>query len=97
LRRKFPKIEDDVNSIIDQLERDERPGVKVPNVGYDVYKVRLSNTSAGRGKRGGFRVVYYIQRQNSVILLTVYSKTQQDDITPEQIRRIIAEFDSSQT
>jgi mRNA-degrading endonuclease RelE of RelBE toxin-antitoxin system len=56
------------------------------------YKVRLPNPSAGRGKRGGFRVVYYIKRADIVLMLTIYNKTQRSDIAPEQIRRIIEEY-----
>ena len=39
----------------------------------------------GRGKRGGIRVIYYWARTEDVILLLlVYGKAQQDDLTPEQ-------------
>ena len=40
---------------------------------------------AGRGKRGGVRVIYYWARRDAVILLLlIYSKTQQDDLTAQQ-------------
>lgn len=49
----------------------------------------------GRGKRGGVRVIYYWARKQDVILmLLIYSKTQQDDLTPEQktvLKRLIQE------
>jgi len=92
LTRKCPRITNEVDNLVSQLEQDDRPGDKIPNVGYDVYKVRLGNPEAGRGKRGGFRVVYYIRRKDSMLLLTLYAKTEREDIPPEQIRRIIEEY-----
>jgi hypothetical protein len=58
---------------------------KIPNVGYDMYKVRLANPSAKRGKRGGFPAIYYLQLVDSATLLTIYSKTEQTDISPDDI------------
>jgi mRNA-degrading endonuclease RelE of RelBE toxin-antitoxin system len=94
LERKYPQVADEVESLVTRLKENERPGDKIPGVGYDVYKVRLGNPSAGRGKRGGFRVIYYIRWKDSVILLALYVKTQREDIPPEQIRRIIEEYDA---
>lgn len=92
LSRKYPALLKEVVQLIEHLKNDERPGDKIPNVGYDVYKVRLKNPSAGRGKSGGFRVIYYVQIAHHIILLTIYSKTEQTDISPEEIRRTLQEF-----
>ncbi|MBC7812435.1 MAG: type II toxin-antitoxin system RelE/ParE family toxin [Burkholderiales bacterium] len=92
LERKYQAVSTEVDNLIARLESDERPGDKIPSVGYDVYKVRLKNPSAGKGKSGGFRVIYYIQLADQVILLTIYSKSQQSDISAEQLRRIIEEY-----
>jgi mRNA-degrading endonuclease RelE of RelBE toxin-antitoxin system len=92
LRRKYPAVTGAVLKLVEQLENDERPGDKISGVGYDVYKVRLPNPSAQRGKSGGFRVIYYVQMADSVFLLRVYSKTEQTDIRPEQIRRVLADL-----
>ncbi len=94
LRRKYPSVRDDLDWLIDQLRNDQRPGDKIPHVGYDVYKVRLGNPSGGRGKRGGFRVVYYLRRKDDVLLLTIYAKTERQDIGADEIQRIIDEFGS---
>ncbi len=60
LLRKYRHLRTELGDFAQQVQNDERPGDKIPNVGYDVYKVRLANPSAGRGKRGGFRVIYYV-------------------------------------
>ncbi len=72
------------------LGADERPGDLAPNVGYvGVYKVRLRNRSAGRGKRGGIRIVYYERVADQVFLLLIYSKTEIDNIPTVDICRIL--------
>jgi mRNA-degrading endonuclease RelE of RelBE toxin-antitoxin system len=95
LARKYPQAPNDLQALITQLKDGERPGDKIPNIGYDVYKVRLKNTSAGRGKRGGFRAIYYYRVADNVIMISIYSKTEQEDISAEVIRRIIEDYSSS--
>lgn len=92
LKRKYSQVTDVVEELVKALEGGEQPGDKIPNVGYDVYKVRLKNPSAGRGKSGGFRVIYYVQLADLVILVTIYSKSQQADFPAERLRKIIDEF-----
>jgi mRNA-degrading endonuclease RelE of RelBE toxin-antitoxin system len=58
--------------------------------------VRLANPSSRRGKRGGFRVVYYIRTKDIILMLSVYAKAKQADISPEKIRSIIQEYESTQ-
>lgn len=89
LKRKYPAVTTEVRKLVIQLENDERPGDKIPGVGYDVYKVRLPNPSAQRGKSGGFRAVYYVKRLSYVVLVSIYSKTEQSDIAMEQIRQVL--------
>jgi hypothetical protein len=49
----------------------------------------------GKGKRGGLRVIYFWHPGEDLIyLLFLYSKSQQEDLTPEQLkllRRIVQE------
>lgn len=91
LKKKYPAVSKEVRGLLDQLEEDERPGDKVPGVGHDVYKVRLANPSAQRGKSGGFRAIYYVQLSDTVLMVTIYSKTEQVDVTPQEIRTILEE------
>jgi mRNA-degrading endonuclease RelE of RelBE toxin-antitoxin system len=49
----------------------------------------------GRGKRGGVRVIYYwAVSQDRILLLLIYAKTEQDDLTAAQLkvlRRMVEE------
>ena len=63
-------------------------GNLVPGSG-GVRKLRWAIT--GKGKRGGVRVIYYFKKQdNEIWLLTIYSKSQVENI-PAHILRQIAE------
>jgi mRNA-degrading endonuclease RelE of RelBE toxin-antitoxin system len=96
LSRKYPGITQAVERLEQQLERGETPGDQIPGVHYPVYKVRLPNRAAKRGKRGGLRAIYYVRTSRHVWLLTIYSKTEHSDIAPEQIQRIIEQLEDDQ-
>jgi mRNA-degrading endonuclease RelE of RelBE toxin-antitoxin system len=51
----------------------------------------VRNTDARRGKSGGYRLIYYLVDREDVLLVTVYSKTEQADIEADQIQQIIEE------
>ena len=89
LERKYPRVIDEVSALVSQLNQGQQPGDKIVGVGYDAYKVRLKNPSSGRGKRGGFRVIYYVHLANQIFMLSIYAKNQQEDISLSDIKRII--------
>jgi mRNA-degrading endonuclease RelE of RelBE toxin-antitoxin system len=93
LARKYRRIESDVQPLLDSVEQGQTPGDQIPNVQYDVFKVRLSNSDSGKGKSGGNRVIYQRDTDGSGILITIYSKTEQEDISPNEIRTIIVGYD----
>jgi len=42
----------------------------------------------GKGKRGGCRVIYLWDKQDTVYMLFVYPKSKQEDLTPAQIKEL---------
>ena len=49
---------------------------------------------AGRGKRGGIRVIYYLRsRQGEVWILTLYAKNEADSIPGHVLKKIKEEID----
>jgi len=57
-----------------------------------VRKLRWS--VAGRGKRGGIRVIYYLRsRQGQIWMLTLYAKNVADSIPGHVLRKIKEEID----
>jgi mRNA-degrading endonuclease RelE of RelBE toxin-antitoxin system len=66
--------------------RDPDAGPVIPGTG-GVRKLRWAGP--GRGKRGGYRVIYYLKRTQGVIwLLTMYPKNVADDIPAHVLRQI---------
>lgn len=53
---------------------------------------------SGRGKRGGYRVIYFVKRTSRVFwMLTMYPKNVSDNISPEVLRQIRMEVQDEQS
>jgi len=89
LSRKYRRIRVDVQPLIEQLEAGETPGDQLQGIGHTLYKVRVKNSDAKRGKSGGYRIIYYLHTAESVLLVTIYSKTEQSDIEAAELAEII--------
>jgi mRNA-degrading endonuclease RelE of RelBE toxin-antitoxin system len=92
LAKKYRHIRSDVQPLIDHLEAGDFVGDKVSGSGYTIFKVRVKNSDIQKGKRSGYRVLYWLKTSRHVVLITIYSKLDQGDISPKQIRRILKEF-----
>jgi mRNA-degrading endonuclease RelE of RelBE toxin-antitoxin system len=50
---------------------------------------KLRWAASGRGKRGGARVIYYwFTSQEQLLMLYIYPKNEQDDLTPDQLKAL---------
>lgn len=47
----------------------------------------------GRGKSGGGRVIYYVAVKTAIYMMTAYPKNEQDDLSPDQRKAILATID----
>lgn len=92
LIKKYPHIREDIEPIIESLQQGELLGDKVQHSGYSVYKVRVKNSDIQKGKSAGYRVIYYLKTQTEIILITIYSKSEQSDVSVNEIKRIIKQF-----
>ena len=93
LSKKYRHIKSDVQPVINEMVSGETPGKQIKKLKYRVFKVRIRNSDIQKGKRSGYRMIYYLRRKTKVIFVTIYSKTEQGDISPERIRRIINDFE----
>ena len=74
-----------------RLMRDPEAGAVVRGSG-GVRKLRWA--AAGRGKRGGYRVIYFVRRTNSIIwMLTIYPKNVADSIPAQVLKKIRKEIE----
>jgi len=88
LKKRFPKIKDDLIRFINELSINPKLGI---NLGENIFKVRVSNSSIPTGKSGGFRIITYYKKDDVIYLITIYSKTEQDNILTEKLKQIIKE------
>jgi len=94
LAKKYRHIRSDVQPAIEQIERGEFISDRIPGTSYVVFKVRVINSDIPKGKSSGYRLIYQVRNPTLALLATIYSKLDQADISPEQIRRILIEFDN---
>jgi mRNA-degrading endonuclease RelE of RelBE toxin-antitoxin system len=89
-KKKYTKILDDVDEIVVELEKGnflgaEIAALKLPT-DYSLYTVRVANSSINVGKTHGFRLIYYVVKDDKeVFLLTIYSKKDREDISRNEI------------
>ena len=95
LVKKYRSIQSDVKLVVEQLEQGELPGDQVPEIGYEVFKVRVRNRDIQKGKRGGYRLIYYVKTTDRILLLTIYPKSAQANLSADEIKSIIAESEQT--
>lgn len=96
LAKKYRRIKSDVQPLLDELAQGQTPGDQIPGVQYEVFKVRVRNSDSGKGKSGGYRVIYQRTEESAIVLITIYSKTEQEDIAVNEIRQIIFDYEAQQ-
>jgi len=89
LAKRYRRIRLDIQPVIYQLEAGDLPGDQIPDMDYTLFKVRVRNRDAQRGKSGGYRVIYYLKTATQILLVTIYSKSDKSDIAAADVREII--------
>lgn len=97
LAKKYRHIQQDIQPILDELQVGHLPGDHVPGLATDIYKVRARNSDGSKGKSGGYRLIYQKNEQDSIVLLTIYSKTEQADISLQEIRDIVTLYEQKRS
>jgi mRNA-degrading endonuclease RelE of RelBE toxin-antitoxin system len=94
LSKKYRHIRSDVEPVIEQIEAGDFVGDQIPGTGHTIFKVRVRNSDIRKGKSAGYRLIYCLKTPADAVLVTVYSKSEQSDISSARIRRIVNEFES---
>ena len=83
--------DDEVRALQEALVANPEAGDVIPGSG-GVRKLRWG--VAGRGKRGGIRVIYYLRsRQRQIWMLTLYAKNVAENIPAHVLKKIREEID----
>lgn len=87
LLKKYPSLKSELATLISILEHNPQQGVLIGN---QCFKIRLSISSKGKGKSGGARIITHVQIiQTKVYLLSIYDKSEQEDIGDRQLNDLI--------
>ena len=90
LAKKYKSIADDLEVLRDELKQNPYAGAEP---GGGARKVRMSIKSKGKGKSGGARVITYlvsaVEENIEISLLTIYDKSEKENITDKEIRSLI--------
>ena len=85
--KKYKKIKQDLQIFKKELLGNPTLGTSLGN---DCYKIRIPNSSVPTGKSGGFRIITLVNIKNDkIILLTIYSKTDKENISKEELNLIL--------
>jgi hypothetical protein len=87
LVKKYPSLKKEYASLIDELKINPAAGTPL---GDNCYKIRLAIASKNKGKSGGARVITYVVIEGAtVFLLTIYDKSELDNITDKELKAMI--------
>jgi mRNA-degrading endonuclease RelE of RelBE toxin-antitoxin system len=93
LAKKYPRIKDDLEVFKNDFIAGKIHSDRIPGLKREIYKARWRSTDMKRGKRGGYRIIYYLQPENNVvILLIIYAKVERKDISVKEIQDILKQL-----
>lgn len=96
-KKGYYKLANDIKELTKELEKGNFVGDVIKDInlpdGEDTYKVRMANTTTKVGTSNGFRVIYYvIKNDKEVYYLTIYSKKDIVTLTDAEIRQLIKAY-----
>ena len=87
LYKKNKKLPQDLKNLNETLLENPKVGIELSS---KLYKMRLENSSSNIGKSGGFRVIYYyLDEEENIYLLKIYSKTEIENIKEEILIKLL--------
>ena len=92
LSKKFKLIKPDLQDAVEEIKLKNDLGIYL---GFNLFKKRVKNSSILTGKSGGFRIIIYKQVENKIILISIYSKTEKENLSDEELSDIIKRYTKS--
>ena len=90
LANRYRQIQQDIQPMIEQLQSGVFLGDQISGTDYTVFKVRVKNSDIPVGKSGGYRVIYQVLSPDALLLL-IYAKSDQADVTTAEIEAAVVE------
>ena len=90
LVKKYPSLKTELAELFIELEDNPTTGTPLGN---DIYKIRLAIASKNKGKSGGARILSFVKvMQTTVLLFSIYSKGEMDNLTDKEIKELIKDY-----
>jgi len=89
LAKRYRQIRADIQPVIDELQVGNFIGDRIPGTDITVFKVRAKNSDIPTGKSGGYRIIYQVISPENVLLLLIYAKSDQTDVSLEEITNAV--------
>ena len=90
LKKKYPHVKNDLLSQIKTLEKDPSAGDPIPGWNTEIWKVRVASSDVKKGKRGGYRLIYFWKPgEIKIYLLVTYFKGEKAEITKKEIETLL--------
>lgn len=87
LAKKYISLKKEYENFINDLEENPEQGISLGN---NCYKIRIAIASKGKGKSGGARIItHIIIRENTVFLLTIYDKSEKENISDKELNELL--------
>jgi len=90
LKKKYPHVKDDLLGYIKALEEDPSSGDPIPGWNKEIWKVRVASSDVKKGKRGGYRLIYFWKAgEMKIYLLVAYFKGEKAEIAKKEIETLL--------
>lgn len=89
LSKKYKLLKSDLKQAVEEIQSNNDLGVYL---GFNIFKKRVKNSSIPTGKSGGFRVIIYQQIKNKIVLISIYSKTEKENLRDEELSEILKQY-----
>jgi mRNA-degrading endonuclease RelE of RelBE toxin-antitoxin system len=91
LSKRYRNIKQDYQNLLELLSSTNPKDIAI-HLGSNCYKIRIKNSDNNKGKSGGYRVIYLlIEEEIEIVLLSIYSKSDMENISEESIDQKIIE------
>lgn len=97
-KKKFKHVIDDLKNVIEEIGKGNFIGDAIDDIGLpqdeDAYKARCANVDTRVGKSNGYRLIYYVVKNDTeVYLLTIYYKKDDKKIpTKQELIKLIKKY-----
>lgn len=89
LKKKYPNVKEDLAPTIQALEIDPSLGDPIPGWNREIWKIRVASSDVKKGKRGGYRLIYFWKAaETRISLLFAYFKGEKEEIAKKEIETL---------